>query len=95
MGCFLLLLLKTRTCTEYTVTVVSFKISIYYYLLVLILNGTWTDARLPVPDMFRYGYVPLRFGGNVVRRMGTHQQLEGNDYMKKSCLRYNNNVTGI
>ena len=24
-----------------------------------------------------YGYVPLRFGGNVVRRMGTQQQMPG------------------
>ena len=24
-----------------------------------------------------YGYVPLRFGGNVVRRMGTQQQKVG------------------
>ena len=23
-----------------------------------------------------YGYVPLRFGGNVVRRMGTQQQID-------------------
>ena len=23
-----------------------------------------------------YGYVPLRFGGNIVRRMGTQQQIK-------------------
>ena len=28
-------------------------------------------------------------GGDVVRRMGTQQQLEGNDYIGKFCLRYN------
>ena len=31
-GCFLLLLLNTRTYTEYTVKVVSVKIPIQYYL---------------------------------------------------------------
>ena len=34
----------------------------------------WTDARRPYRG---YGYVPLRFGGNVVRRMGTQQQQDG------------------
>ena len=31
----------------------------------------WTDARRPYRG---YGYFPLRFGGHVVRRMGTQQQ---------------------
>ena len=45
-SCFLWLLLKTRTCTEYTVIVVSFKIPIHYYLLVLILKETITLENL-------------------------------------------------
>ena len=45
-GCFLLLLLKTKICTMYTVNVVSFKIPVQYYLKVLILNGMITLVNL-------------------------------------------------
>ena len=38
---------------------------------------TWILGRTHVAPYRGYGYVPLRFGGNVIRRMGTQQERLG------------------
>ena len=86
-GCFLLLLLKPRTCTEYTLKVLKFQ-----YVIICWSEENdyiWTDARRPVPRLWiRSAEVRGGGGGGVVRRMGTQQQQQ-NDYIEKSCLRCN------
>ena len=47
------------------------------YKLGNVLHKTWNSYGWMHGAPYRgYGYVPLRFGGNVVRRMGTQQQHE-------------------
>ena len=79
--------LKTRTCTEYTVKLVSFKIPIQYYLQVLNFNGTWTDARRPVQRLWiRSAEVP---NGNTTTT--SMERLHWNDYILSTLYK---GVTG-
>ena len=69
-SCFLLLLLKTRSCTEYTVKVVSFEIPVGFNLQWY--NYMEKEDGRTAPGVCGNGSVPLSHSGDVVTRIGIH-----------------------
>ena len=64
-GCFLLLLLKTRACTEY-------KVLKFQYVIICWFEENdykWTDARRPVPWLWIRS-AEVRGGGGVGTSLG-------------------------
>ena len=57
----------------------------------------WGNGRTHGAPFRGYGYVPLRNGGNVVRRMGTQQQLRvgWGDYKERKRFISNSNQFSI
>ena len=69
---FYLLLLKTRTCTEYTVKVVSYNIPI---ILPVGINLQGTEDGRTAPGVCGSSSVPLSHSGNDVTRIGIHTHI--------------------